>query len=155
MNVHRYEKAFLYVGAVMLIACLGALLYASAALGRHLPGHVARIDPRRVSQTPPFDHPGVRQVGPNQYDAVVIALTWSFLPAEIHVPAGADVTIVATTTDVIHGFDIAGTRVNMMLIPGQVSRVTHRFDKRGQYLLICHEYCGLGHHTMSGKVIVE
>jgi len=53
------------------------------------------------------------------------------------------------------GFEIARTRVNMMLIPGQVGRLTHVFREPGEYLLICHEYCGMGHHTMSGKVIVE
>ena len=155
MKVHQYERAFLAAGALLLLACLGALLYAYGSLGTHLPGRVARIDPKRVTQTPPFNQPGVHQTGPNRYDAVVVALTWTFMPPEIRVPAGADVTFIATTTDVIHGFDIAGTRVNMMLIPGQVSRATHRFDRPGEYLLICHEYCGLGHHTMSGKVIVQ
>jgi cytochrome c oxidase subunit 2 len=29
------------------------------------------------------------------------------------------------------------------------------FDKPGEYLFICHEYCGLAHQTMAGKVIVE
>jgi cytochrome c oxidase subunit 2 len=50
---------------------------------------------------------------------------------------------------------IPGTRVNMMLIPGQVSQYEYRFDKPGEYLLICHEYCGRLHHTMSAKVVVK
>jgi cytochrome c oxidase subunit 2 len=86
---------------------------------------------------------------------VVVGLMWAFTPPEIHVPAGAEVTFVATTLDVTHGFYVAGTRLNMMLIPGQVSRNTYRFTQPGTYLLICHEYCGLGHQTMSGRVIVE
>ena len=155
MKVHSYEKAFLAVGGALLAACMAALVYASVALGRHLPGHVAAIDPQRVYATPPFNRPGVRQVGPGRYEAVVVAQTWAFIPSEIRVPAGAEVTFTTTSIDVIHGFDIAGTSVNVMLIPGQVSRVTHRFDRRGEHLLLCHEYCGLGHHTMSGKVIVE
>ena len=42
-----------------------------------------------------------------------------------------------------------------MLIPGQVTRTVYTFREPGEYLLLCHEYCGLGHHVMSGKVIVE
>jgi cytochrome c oxidase subunit 2 len=36
-----------------------------------------------------------------------------------------------------------------------VSRYSYRFKKPGEHLLICHEYCGLGHHAMYGRVIVE
>ena len=155
MKVHSYEKAFLGVGAVLLVGCLGALLYASTMAGAHLPGHHDRIDPAAVFQTPPFDQPGVRQTGPDRYEAVVIGQAFGFIPAEIRVPRGATVTFLSTSRDVLHGFHIERTRVNVMLIPGQVSRVDHRFDEPGEHLLICHEYCGVGHHTMHGRVIVE
>ena len=42
-----------------------------------------------------------------------------------------------------------------MLIPGQVSRATYTFREPGEHLLVCHEYCGAGHHLMFGKVTVE
>ena len=155
MKAHTYEKSFLAVGLLVIVACGIALLYATFGRHIHLPGRVARLDPMAVFQTPPFTQPGVRQTGPNQYEAVVIAQAWAFLPAEIHVPAGAEVTFVATTVDIIHGFNVEGTRLNMMLIPGQVSRNSYTFAEPGEHLLICHEYCGLGHHTMAGKVVVE
>ncbi|HLU26773.1 MAG TPA: cytochrome c oxidase subunit II [Longimicrobiales bacterium] len=155
MKVHTYEKAFLTVGALLLVGCLGALFYASSARGIHLPGHDAHIDPALVRQTPPFDQPGVHQTGPNSYDAVIIGSAWSFTPTEIRVPVGAEITFVATSTDVLHGLMIPGTRVNVMLIPGQVTRTTYTFREPGEYQMLCHEYCGLGHHIMAGKVIVE
>ena len=67
----------------------------------------------------------------------------------------AEITFTATSADVLHGFHVEGTRLNMMLIPGQVSRNTYTFQQPGEYVIICHEYCGLGHHTMFGKVVVE
>ena len=151
MNVHRYEKAFLAAGAAMLVLFLGALLYASVGMGMHLPGAVGRIDPKKVYQTAPF----VREVAPGRYEAVVVGQAFAFNPAEIRVPRGSEVTFTATTVDVIHGFAIEGTRVNVMLIPGQVTRVTYRFDRAGEHLLVCHEYCGVGHHAMAGRVIVD
>ncbi len=60
-----------------------------------------------------------------------------------------------TSPDVIHGFYIQGTRVNLMVIPGQITRASYRFQRPGEYLLLCHEYCGVGHHTMHGKVVVK
>ncbi len=155
MKVHSYERAFLIVGAAMLVAFGGALVYASVALGIRLPDDVRRVDPTEIRATAPFDAPGVRELGPGRYEVVMLASAWQFQPAEVRVPAGAEVTFLATSADVIHGLHVDRSRVNMMLIPGQVSRNTYTFEEPGEYLLICHEYCGLGHHLMYGKVVVE
>jgi cytochrome c oxidase subunit 2 len=155
MKVHTYERAFLIVGAVILVVFMGMLAYTTVAMGIHLPGKVAQVDPAQVRSQAPFDNPGVREVGDGKYEAVILGLAWQFLPNEIRVPAGAEVTFIATSTDVIHGLVIEGTRLNMMLIPGQVAKNTYTFREPGEHLIICHEYCGAGHHVMYGKVIVE
>lgn len=155
MKIHKYEKAFLVLSAVILVIFLGSSFYAAAGMGIMLPSREGEIEISEVRKTPPFDNPGVREVAPGVYEVVVIGQAWSFTPGEIRVPVGAEVTFIATSADVLHGFNVEGTRVNVMLIPGQVSRVTHRFKEPGEHILICHEYCGLGHHMMAGKVIVE
>ena len=155
MKAHTYEKAMLTVGIVILVVCGAALIYATLGEHIHLPGDAGRIDPRAVYTTAPFDQPGVRMTAPGKYEAVMIAQAWAFIPREIRVPAGAEITFTATTIDILHGFNIEGTRLNMMLIPGQISRNTYTFDEPGEHLLICHEYCGIGHHLMYGRVIVE
>jgi cytochrome c oxidase subunit 2 len=155
MKIHKYEKAFLILSAGILVIFLGSSFYAAAGMGIMLPTREGELEVSEVRKTPPFDHPGVREVAPGVYEVVVIGQAWSFTPGEIRIPAGAEVTFIATSADVLHGFNVEGTRVNVMLIPGQVSKVTHRFKEPGEHLLICHEYCGLGHHMMAGKVIVE
>lgn len=154
-NIERYENAFLALSGVMLVVFLGALAYSAVAMGKTLPGRAGEVDPKTVRSTAPFDDPGVREVAPGEYEAVILGQAWSFQPAEIRVPAGSTVRFVATSADVIHGFHVEGTRVNAMLIPGQVTEVSHTFEEPGEHLIICHEYCGIGHHTMYGKVIVE
>jgi cytochrome c oxidase subunit 2 len=62
---------------------------------------------------------------------------------------------VATSRDVIHGLFLRHADVNVMLLPGQIARITARFPRAGEYPFLCHEYCGIAHHTMAGKVIVE
>ena len=155
MKIETYEKAFLGVGGALLIACLLALLWANVVMGIHLPGEAGRVDPATVESTPPFDEPGVRELGDGRYEVVMLGVAWQFLPREVRVPAGATVTFVATSLDVLHGLHVEGTRLNMMLVPGQVSRNTVTFDEPGEHLILCHEYCGVNHHTMFGKVIVE
>jgi cytochrome c oxidase subunit 2 len=155
MKIHTYEKAFLAVGGGLLVLCILALVYVSLAHGLMLPGRTGQLDPQQVYSTPPFDQPGVREVAPGRYQVVIIGQAWSFNPAEIRVPAGAEVTFVATSPDVLHGFHIERTRVNMMLIPGQISQMRHTFREPGEHLIICHEFCGIGHHLMHGRVIVE
>ncbi len=73
----------------------------------------------------------------------------------MRVPAGAEVEFVITSADVLHGFLILDTSVNAMVIPGQVTRVATTFDEAGEYEIVCHEYCGIGHQGMFGKVVVE
>ena len=139
------------IPAIMLVL----ILYATFAVGAHVPGHEATIDPKLVAQTAPFNNPGVFDRGGGRYEVVMIGQIWSFRPNEITVPRGSYVTFTTTSADVIHGLRIEKTNVNIMLIPGQIGKATAHFTTPGEYLLVCHEYCGLAHQTMFGKVVVE
>ena len=92
---------------------------------------------------------------PGLYEARMTAQIWAFAPNEIRVPAGSRIHFTATSKDVVHGLHIPGADVNVMLLPGQVAHAEARFDTPGEYPIICHEYCGIAHHTMAGKIIVE
>ncbi len=150
-----YELAWILPSIAIPTGMLVALLVTAFGMGIHLPGHAGTVDPQTVAQTPPFDQPGIVEVAPGKYRATLLAQIWFFTPREIRVPVGSEVTFVVTSRDVIHGLRIQGTNVNLMLIPGQISQATATFNRPGEFLLVCHEYCGIGHHTMSGKVIVE
>jgi cytochrome c oxidase subunit 2 len=154
-TVYLYELAWILPSIAIPIGMLAALTVTAFGAGIHLPSQEGRITPARVSETAPFDAPGVKQIGPGRYEVVLTSQIWAFAPNEIRVPAGSTVTFVATSKDVVHGLLVPGARVNVMLLPGQIARVTTRFDRPGEYAMFCHEYCGIAHHTMSGKIIVE
>ena len=59
-----------------------------------------------------------------------------------------------TSPDVLHGFQIVGTNVNVTVAPGYVSEVTTTFARPGEYLVVCNEYCGLAHHNMAAVIRV-
>lgn len=155
MKIEYYEKVFLILGVVMLLSGLTAILISVVGAGVMIPEPAGRIAPEDVYTTAPFDAPGLREISPGKYEAVIVAQIWQFSPDEIRVPAGSEVTFRVASIDVIHGFFIENTQVNAMIIPGQITEVTQEFSEPGEYLLICHEYCGIGHHNMWGRVIVE
>jgi cytochrome c oxidase subunit 2 len=152
---YLYELAWILPSVALPVGMLAALLVTAFGVGVHLPGDAGRADPATLAQTPPFDKPGLVALGPGRYEVHLVGQIWSFAPSEIRVPAGSTVTFVATSRDVVHGLIIPHTNVNVMLLPGQVARVTARFDRPGEYPFLCHEYCGIAHHTMWGKVVVE
>jgi Heme/copper-type cytochrome/quinol oxidases, subunit 2 len=154
-DIDRYELTWIYICVVALLVLFGVLLYSAYALGIHVETDVGQIHPAQVATTPPFDQPGLRMIGPDHYEAVIVARAWVFDPPEIRVPVGSTVTFKLTSIDVIHGFKIPRTGINRMIVPGQISEVTHRFDEPGTYTFFCHEYCGSGHHIMNGGIVVE
>ena len=84
----------------------------------------------------------------------VVAQQYSFVPQCLVVPEGMPVTFRATATDVIHGFVVGTTNANTMVVPGFVATFTTTFNKSGEHLMPCHEYCGTGHEAMWAHVQV-
>ncbi len=83
-----------------------------------------------------------------------IGQQYSFTPQCLVVPTDTQLTLRATSADVVHGLLIEGTNVNTMLIPGYVSVLSTRFDKPGDHAMPCQEFCGVGHQGMWAKVQV-
>jgi len=155
MRIHRYERWWMTFGIGMLIVFLAFIGFAALADNIHPPSGLQQIDPRNITQTPPFDKPGLRRLPDGTYEAYYVAQVFSFTPAKLSIPAGAKVTFYVTSADVVHGFFIPGTDINMMAIPGWVNTQTHTFSRTREYLLICHEYCGIGHQDMFARIEVR
>jgi len=84
----------------------------------------------------------------------IIGQQYSFTPQCIVVPSRTPVTFRVTSADVIHGMLITGTNINSMVSPGYVSTFKTRFEKAGDHLMPCHEFCGTGHEGMWANVKV-
>lgn len=155
MHVHRYEKWWLLFGGGMLLVFIAVIAVNAFAMGMAPPSHMETIDPAKVDQTPPFDKPGLKKIGDNEYELVMTSFVFAFQPNMVEIPKGAKVHFKVTSKDVVHGFQIAGTNVNVMVVPGHISTVTHTFDTAGTYLILCNEYCGAGHHVMAAQIVVK
>jgi cytochrome c oxidase subunit II len=156
MHMHRYEKWWLTLGTGSLIIFLIILGISAFHQGHQPPSAKAYINPEQVDVIAPFDEPGLKKVEGKEwdYELVLVASTFFYNPGEVEVPKGSTLKIIATTKDVIHGFEVAGTNINMMLEPGYISEYTTTLDKAGEFLVVCNEYCGVGHHTMKSMIKV-
>lgn len=155
VHIDLYERIWMWAGGVIIAVFLGTLAVATVAQGLRPPSHVETVDPANVWQDPRFSQRGVSVNPEGGVTVTGVAMTFAFQPNEIRVPLGKPVTFRFTSADVIHGFQIVGSNGNTMVVPGYVSQFTTVFNLAGEYLIVCNEYCGLGHHAMSGKLIVE
>jgi len=156
-NIHvpRYERIWLMIGIVTLAVFLVLFGVMAVSMGLNPPGHHQTIDPNAVSATAPFDNPGIQEIGLGEYNVSIVARLFMFQPDTIQVPAGSKVHFQVTSPDVVHGLLIAGTNVNMMIVPGHITQFTYTFKKPGDYLIVCNEYCGAGHQFMMGRIRVQ
>ncbi len=158
MHIHKYEKIWLFLGSATLLVFLTVVGISAFYMGNQPPSCAVTLDPELVREQPPFDNPGLVEIGDNEYNLAIVASAFDYDVGNeekvIRIPKGATVHVSATTTDVIHGFEIAGTNINMMLEPGYVSTYTNTFKNAGTFTLVCNEYCGIGHHLMAATIEV-
>lgn len=57
--------------------------------------------------------------------------------------------------DTLHGFNIHELKVRFETAPGYEFITYFTPTTTGMFNLICDEFCGVGHHLMTGKIIVE
>jgi cytochrome c oxidase subunit II len=148
MHVDRYERYWMWAATGMLLLFTGAIVITAVTSAAHPPSHTEVVDPE-------FATPGATTHDDGSLMVSLRAEFYVFRPEQVRVPAGVPVTFRVTSPDVLHGFQIVGTNVNLTVAPGYVSEATTTFETPGEYLVVCNEYCGLGHHLMQGKIIVE
>lgn len=155
MQVDRYERVWMWAATAMLAVFVGALVVSAVAGASHPPSHTEVIDPDTLTVAGEFAAPGVTRHADGSVTVAIRAEFYVFRPERITVPAGVPVTFRVTSPDVLHGFQIVGTNVNLTVAPGYVSQQTATFETPGEYLIVCNEYCGLGHHDMHATLVVE
>jgi cytochrome c oxidase subunit 2 len=157
MEIHRFEKAWLAVGLVLIVGFIATVAYGAAGAGVTMLGDDGQVDAAALGDHPRFGQPGVYE-SDDGYDVYIVSQQFIYRPGSGNeppvVPADTNVTFYVTSADVIHGFAIPGTNINAMAIPGQISEMKVRFDEPGTYGIVCHEYCGAGHHDMEGRIEV-
>lgn len=154
MKVDIYERIWMWAAGVIIAIFVGTIFLMAGVQAVHPASHLETVDPTRLNEHTEFANPGVTRRSDGSIVVSVVATMFSFAPDPIEVSANRAVTFRLTSGDVLHGLHVVGTNANAMAVPGYVSQFTATFPKPGQYLITCHEYCGLLHHAMVGTLIV-
>ena len=143
------------VGAI-LVLLVAIMVFSGAHWAAMPPSAVETVDPRTLHLAGEFNEGnlGTQVAGDGKVVVRLVAQQYSFEPQCLLVPAGVPVTFRATSTDAIHGFLVSDTNVNTMLVPGFIATFTTTFERIGEHLMPCHEYCGTGHEAMWARVRV-
>jgi cytochrome c oxidase subunit 2 len=87
-------------------------------------------------------------------DAYLLSRMWAFYPI-IKMKKGQTYRLHITSQDLQHGFSLQPMNMNFQVLPGYDHVLTLTPTSSGTFAIICNEFCGIGHHTMTGRIIVE
>jgi cytochrome c oxidase subunit II len=155
-RVERVEHRWAAVAVAIVVLLVVMATFAALHLAAMPQSRVETVDPRILHLRGEFIESNLGSaVEPDGTVTVrAIGQQYSFTPSCIVVPADTPITLRATSADVVHGFLVTGTNINLMLVPGYVSSLQARFATPGDRLMPCHEFCGVGHEGMWGRVKV-
>ncbi len=94
------------------------------------------------------DLPSVREI-------LMIAQKYEFIPETVTVQEGERVRLVIESTDVDHGISIPAFGINENLEAGKTTTFEFVADTKGEFPMICSIFCGTGHGSMRGTLVVE
>ena len=155
-RAERVEHRWATVSVVILVLLVAMATFAALHQGAMPQSRVETVDPRTLHLGGEFIESNLGSALEPDGSVTVrgIGQQYSFTPSCMVLPTNTLITFRATSADVVHGFLITGTNVNLMLVPGYVSSLRARFETPGERLMPCHEFCGMGHEGMWGRIKV-
>jgi len=99
-----------------------------------------------VSDENPY---GLDSNDPNSKDDILV------MDADLHLKINQPVKVELRSFDVLHNFYVPQFRAKMDTLPGIITYYWFTPEKKGEYEILCAEYCGTGHYAMRGKVLVD
>ncbi len=86
-------------------------------------------------------------------DAYILGRLWEWWPI-LELKKGQSYRIHLSSADWQHGFSLQPTNINIQVHPGYEHVITLTPTETGDFGIVCNEYCGIGHHMMTGRIRV-
>ncbi len=90
---------------------------------------------------------------PAGVDVYMLARLWEFWPI-LELKKGQSYRIHLSSADWMHGFSLQPVNINISVHPGLEHVINLTPTGTGDFGIVCNEYCGIGHHTMTGRIRV-
>ncbi len=114
----------------------------------------ARVD-AMVEKYKTGEEKGIPIVSPPAGEDVYLAgRLWQWYPI-LELQKDQSYRLHISSLDWQHGLSIQPVNINLQIVPGYEMVINITPDQAGDYAIVCNEYCGIGHHTMLGKIIVK
>ena len=152
----RAELQWTILVGLIVALLLAVIIFTTVRWSTMPPSRVEVLDPATLHRSGEFVESNLG-TGVDERNRVIVRLLaeqYAFHPQCLVVPEGVSVIVRATSADVVHGFQILGTNVNAMVIPGYVATFVMTLHGAGERSMPCHEFCGVGHAAMWAKVKV-
>ena len=83
----------------------------------------------------------------------MLARLWEWWPI-LELEKGKSYRLHLSSLDWQHGFSLLPENINLQIHPEYEMVVKITPNSSGTFGVICNEFCGIGHHTMAGKMYV-
>ncbi len=91
---------------------------------------------------------------PDGADVYLAGQMWNWTPI-LELKKGVNYKFHISSVDLMHGFSLMPLNMNFQIVPGHDNILNVTPTTSGTFHIICNEFCGIGHHTMVGKIIVS
>ena len=160
----RPEIVWISVAFVWGLIMFGTMIYWHVVGQQNLSNEAYRIDPnvfsaRAEEMVTKFKvreegDTGIPVVHPAPgSDVYLVASTWQWYPI-LEFEKDQSYRLHLSSLDWMHGFSLQPVNINIEVHPNYESVLTIRPNAAGTFGIVCNEYCGIGHHTMIGRIYV-
>ncbi len=87
-------------------------------------------------------------------DVYLVGQMWRWYPI-LKLKKDQTYRLHISSPDLQHGFSLQPMNMNFHILPGYDHVLTITPTTTGTFEIICNEFCGIGHHLMTGLIIVE
>ncbi len=86
-------------------------------------------------------------------DVYLLGRLWQWWPL-LELERGQSYRFHISSLDLQHGFSLQPININVQVHPGYEHVITLTPTEAGTFGIVCNEFCGIGHHQMTGKIYV-
>lgn len=85
----------------------------------------------------------------------MVARKWTFVPAAVQAHKGETLVFQLTAPEVPMGFSLPDFHARTDVVPGRTATLQVVPDRTGTFTFLCDVFCGEGHETMNGTLVVS
>lgn len=158
----KMERHWVIIGSIWCVLLFAVMYVWQAAGGQQTPVESYRVEKAQfrklsdefIAKQKVDEINGVPVVTPNENGEVyMVARAFQWTPV-LKLKKGQPVRMYLSSIDYQHGMSIQPLNLNFQVLPGYVYVINLTPQTTGEFPIICNEFCGLGHHGMSGRIIV-